>query len=127
MNRSEKDILARNGQQVPLGPKTIEVKPLVWDDCNKFEDTVLGAIAKVAGVQAIDTKAENAEQLILTSVQTLLRDDLAAVAMAAAPGLTMDDIRQATKAEVINLCVTAFGVNYGYVKNLLDLAATIRK
>lgn len=127
MERTEKDILARRGGQVTLGPKTVEVKPLVWDDCNKLEDIVLSAITKVVDVQAIDTKAENAEQLILTSVQTLLREDLAATAMAAVPGLSMDDIRKATKAEVINLCVTAFAINYGYVKNLLDLAATIRK
>ncbi|MHB8182863.1 MAG: hypothetical protein ACYDDN_03805 [Candidatus Desulforudaceae bacterium] len=125
--KSERQILGQEGQKVSLGSQTIEVKPLVWDDCNKFEDAVLQAVAGVAGIQSIDTKGESAEQLIVQGIQRLVRDELAAIAMAAVPGLTMDDIRQGTKAEVIGICVTAFTVNYGYVKNVLDLAASIRR
>ena len=133
--RKEEDIIKNTGETYTFGTTHITIRELAWCDADALEDKVLELFKEITGL--LQTNVDDKDMLdnlknvdiaglLETFLTKVLRQGLIDLANIATNGeITMDKIREckATKSEVIKIVVNALMLNYGYLKNLIPLAA----
>lgn len=152
VERSEREILTRQGRDVQYGESMITIRPLVWSQANDFEDAVIDIFTKFLGLTSgVDLdillgKGANAEEDkestpdvlaakkieqakgVMVSFLSLLREDLLTLAQIASEDqVNIDTINEAgaTKEQVINIVIVSLELNYAHLKNLIKMASVL--
>lgn len=133
--RKEENIIKNKGETYNFGDGTVTIYELPWEDADIFEDKVVELVNEVASIFQTDIDDKkivdslrkiNISELLDKFLKTLLRQGLIDLATIASNGeITMESVKsqRATKSQVINIVIGAVMLNYGYLKNLIPLAA----
>lgn len=133
--RKEEDIIKNKGETYTYGDTEITIRELPWLDADKFEDKVLELVNEITSLlnttvddeNIIESLAKmNIAQILEKFLKSILRQGLVDLGNIATKGeITMDSIieHNVTKSQVIKIVTRAIILNYGYVKNLIPLAA----
>lgn len=127
--KNERDIIRNNGIPIAIGDTTIQLKELLWDDAEDFEDKVIELSGMFNDLEGMKFKDLDPRLLVETLVTKLLRQGLLDLAEILTDGeVTRQFIidHKARKSDVIVLVTEGFILNYGFVKNLMTLVTGMR-
>lgn len=127
--KNERDIIRNNGIPIAIGDTTIQLKELLWDDAEDFEDKVIELSGMFNNLEGMKFKELDPKLIIETLVTKLLRQGLLDLAGLLTEGkVNLEFIREhkVRKSDVIVLVTEGFILNYGFVKNLTTLVTGMR-